>query len=97
MKVLSIDSPQRLKDRTVKASIIVGENDFVPLIMLADRAYKGDAIEIGDALSEKEDTPAYEILTKIQRMLVDITAEIAKIANLEGVLNTTETKTKEDV
>jgi len=68
MKVLSIDSPYRLKDRTVKAIITVAEDDMIPLIMLADRAYKGDAIVIDDA---GEEIPAYEFdkLIPVMRMI----------------------------
>jgi len=70
MKVLSIESPYRLKDRTVKAIITVAEDMMIPLIMLADRAYKGDEIEIDDA---GEEVPAYEFdkLIPIMRMIQD--------------------------
>lgn len=85
MKVLSIESPQRLKDRTVKASFTVADADFIPLIMLADRAYKGEEIKI-DYSKEKETTPAHEILINIQEMLKTATHEISKLTNEEGAL-----------
>lgn len=62
MKILSIDSPKRLQDRKVKASITVSEEDYIPLIMLADRAYKGDEIEIDDA-GEKDKPLQQEFIT----------------------------------
>lgn len=49
MRILSIESPQQLKDGTVKASITVSEENYVPLILLKIRACKGDAIIIDDA------------------------------------------------
>jgi len=80
MKVLSIDSPYRLKDRTVEAIITVAEDDMIPLIMLADRAYKGEEISIDIASGERctEDTP----LSIIMDTIID-----ASMAVIESQLN----------
>lgn len=83
MKVLSIDSPYRLKDRTVKAIITVAEDDMIPLIMLADRAYKGDVIEIDDA---GKDLPAYEFdqIVPIMRLIQGTIEQREKEAEERG-------------
>lgn len=85
MKIISIESPQQLKDRTVKASITVAEEDYIPLILLANKAYKGEEIKI-DYSKEKETTPAHEILINIQEMLKTAIHEISKLTNEEGIL-----------
>lgn len=74
MKVLSIESPQRLKDKTVKATITVAEDNFIPLIMLADKAYKGDQIDITDNPTIKKDSrlqQTIEAITPIIQMSLD--------------------------
>ena len=54
MKILTIESPQRLKDRTVKASITVAEDDYIPLIVMSNEAYKGKEIELDIRKSDNE-------------------------------------------
>ena len=83
MKVLSIESPQQLKDGTVKASITVSEENYVPLILLKIRACKGDAIEIDDA---DKDIPAYEFdqIVPIMRLIQSTIEQREKEAEERG-------------
>ena len=46
MKIESIKEPRQLDDGTVKASITVSDDDFIPLIQLIKDAKKGDELEL---------------------------------------------------
>lgn len=57
MKVLNIESPHQLKDDTVKASIVVSEDDLIPLVQLMKDAKKGEAIELDVRKSDNVPEP----------------------------------------
>lgn len=100
MRIISIESPQQLKDGTVKASITVSEENYIPLILLKVRAQKGDAIEIDDAGEViTEDTPLSLIIEAIMPIIQSqlyIAEKIGYQKALEDEGLITKEKEKED-
>jgi hypothetical protein len=72
MKIESIKEPRQLDDGTVKASITVSDDDFIPLIQLIKDAKKGTEIAI--EAKQGEDKPEdyyFTLASQITRDLAD--------------------------
>jgi hypothetical protein len=69
MKILRIESPSKLKDGTVKASIIVSKEDYIPLIVMGDRGDKGEELDLD--IKGHDPTWEYESFLPILELLKD--------------------------
>ena len=87
MKILTIESPQRLKDRTVKASITVAEENYIPLIVMSDDAYKGKEIELDVKKpdSEPEHDSIWEFAQRQARELDTMLRQARESGIQEGI------------
>ena len=70
MKVLAIESPSKLKDGKVKASIVVSNEDFIPLIMLMDAADKGEGVGIDKVTEVKPSDEMQPFIIMLQELLL---------------------------
>ena len=72
MKIESIKEPRQLDDGTVKASITVSDDDFIPLIQLIKDVKKGAEVDIDARKSGSEPQDHYfNIASMITRGLAD--------------------------
>ena len=54
MKIISIESPHRVKGGIGKATVTVKREDFMALVVLGDEAFEGKEIELDVRKSDKE-------------------------------------------
>lgn len=67
MKIISIESPQKLKGGRAKATITVKLEDFIPLVIMGDEADKGNELDLDVRKSDNE-TKADELPDFIRSM-----------------------------
>lgn len=66
MKILSIKEPRQLDDGTVKASITVSDDNFIPLIVLIKDAREGAEIDLDVRKSDNE--PEHDSIWEFAQM-----------------------------